>query len=163
KISKKSGFILLGHEARTDTDPFSGADLSHNGNVETLANLLELQDGRARQVQRISCEEEERMRKGFDEKLYFRTDHAAGIQLVQVFFQGEHLLNLRYIPTAQIVKVNLRWKASQTQEQGFAMNKKTGKWLSQKQVDEMNDRGEGEMDNLQRVHLDTTDTANSLY
>jgi superfamily II DNA/RNA helicase/very-short-patch-repair endonuclease len=163
KISKKSGFILFDQETKTDTDPFSGADLSHNGNVETLANLLELQDGRARQVQRISCEEEERMRKGFEEKLYFRTDHAHAIQVVRIFFEGDHLLNLRYIPTAQIVKVNLRWRASRTQDQGFAIHKRSGKWLTQKQVEEMQERGEEALDNLQRVHLYATDTANALY
>ena len=163
KISKKSGFILLDQETKTDTDPFSGADLSDNGNVENLANLLEMRDGYARPVQRISCEEEERMRKGFEEKLYFRTDHAHAIQVVKVIFEGEHLLNLRYIPTAQIVKVNLRWRASRTQEQGFAFDTRSGKWLTQKEVENRQDRGEEAMDTLQRVHLYATDTANALY
>lgn len=163
KVSLKSGFILIDNDANSDTDPFSGADLSHQGHVEHFANLLELQDGRARQVQRISCEEEERLRKGFEERLYFRSDNTHGIQLVRVFYEGEHMLNLRYIPTAQIFKIILRWRASQAQEQGFAMNKRSGKWLSQKEVDEMQNGGGDDSDNLQRVHLYTTDTANALY
>lgn len=163
KISVKSGFILLGDEAITDTDPFSGADLSQATQVEYFSNLLELQDGRARQVQRISCEEEERMRKGFEDKLYFRTDHADRIQELQFSFKGEHLLNLRYIPTAQIVRLNLRWRASSTQTQGFAINNRTGKWLSQKDVEELHQQGDEGMDYVNRVHLYTTDTANALY
>ena len=163
KISKKSGYILFGEEINSDTDPFSGADLSQNANVEHIPNLLELQDGRARQVQRIGCEEEERMRKGFEDRLYFRTDQTAGIQEVRVCFNGEHLINLRYIPTAQIIRINLRWRASRTQEHGFAINNRTGKWLSQKEVDDMQQQGEDAQELVNRVHLYTTDTANALY
>jgi very-short-patch-repair endonuclease len=163
KVSKKSGYILLGDETNTDTDPFSGADLSQNVNTEHIVNLLELQDGRARQVQRISCEEEERMRKGFEDRLYFRTDHADSIAVVRVCFEGRHLLNLRYIPTAQIVRINLRWRSSRAQEQGFAINRRSGKWLSQQEVDELQRKEGDAADNVKRVHLYTTDTANALY
>ncbi len=163
KISRKSGFILLDHETKADTDPFSGADLSNNGNVETYGNLLEFQDSRARQIQRISCEEEERMRKGFDERLYFRTDNTKGIQLVRVVFKKEQLLNLRYIPTAQIVKVNLRWRASKNQEHGFALNSRTGKWLTEAEVTDLRSNPDESPDIVNRVHLFSTDTANALY
>jgi superfamily II DNA/RNA helicase/very-short-patch-repair endonuclease len=162
KISKQSGYILTGKEATLDTDPFSGADLNKADNVEKLFQLLEFQDGRAKLTDRISCEEEERMRKGYDEDIYFRSDHFESRRRVTVYFKGDELLHLHYLPSAQLVKINRKWRVSKAQAEGFAINTRTGQWLAEREVEEYRNDPE-KRDLFARVKLYTTATANALY
>lgn len=162
KISKQSGYILTGKEASLDTDPFSGADLNKADHVERINQLLEFQDSRATLTQRISCDEEERMRKGYEENIYFRSDHFESRRRVTAYFKGEELLHLHYLPSAQIVKINRKWRVSKAQAEGFAINTRTGRWLTEREVEEYRNDPE-KKDLFTRVKLYTTATANSLY
>jgi very-short-patch-repair endonuclease len=60
------------------------------------------------------------------------------------------------------VKVNHKWRASKAQVQGFPIHTKTGKWLSQKEVDDLN--ADPNTAGLSaRVNLFSYSTANALY
>jgi hypothetical protein len=76
KISKKAGYFLTKEQKDLEICPFSGVSLADNANKEHLHYLMELAESRAEEVDRISCEEEERISRGFDIKTYFSVDGA---------------------------------------------------------------------------------------
>src|SRR5262245_38737994 len=76
KISKKAGYFLTKEQKDLEICPFSGVSLADKANNEHLHYLMELAESRAEEVDRISCEEEERVSRGFDIKTYFSVDGA---------------------------------------------------------------------------------------
>ena len=52
---------MAGDTAKDSTCPFSGIDLSDNAFKEHLHDLMEMAESRAEEIDRISCEEEERV------------------------------------------------------------------------------------------------------
>ena len=65
KVSKKAGYFLTGDQKDLEICPFTGVNLGDNANSEHLHHLLEMAESRAEEMDRISCEEEERVSMGF--------------------------------------------------------------------------------------------------
>ena len=65
KISKRAGYFLTGDQSDLEICPFSGLDLSDNANKEHLHDLLEMTESRGEETARITCEEEERISRGY--------------------------------------------------------------------------------------------------
>jgi hypothetical protein len=131
KISKKAGYFLTKEQKDLEICPFSGVSLADNANKEHLHYLMELAESRAEEVDRISCEEEERVSRGFDIKTYFSVD-AANFERVHKAVaraSDNSLLNLRYVPAARLVHVNYKWR-SQREGDGFPMGMISGDWRS---------------------------------
>ena len=74
KISTKAGYFLTGEQKDLEICPFSGVSLGDNANKEYLHDLLEMSESRAEEVDRISCEEEERVSSGYEVSTYFAVD-----------------------------------------------------------------------------------------
>ena len=71
KISLKSGYFMFGDQYDDSVCPFTQEDLSEQGACEPLPNLLEMGETRAIPRTRITCEEEERVSRGFQIDTYF--------------------------------------------------------------------------------------------
>ncbi|MEI7902060.1 MAG: DEAD/DEAH box helicase, partial [bacterium] len=74
KISTKAGYFLTGEQKDLEICPFSGVSLGDNANKEHLHDLLEMAESRTEEIDRISCEEEERVSKGFNIRTFFSVD-----------------------------------------------------------------------------------------
>lgn len=159
KVARASGYFMLDDQRGLERCPLTNADLSDNAHREELANLLEMTETRAYRKDRISCEEEERLSLGFDLRTYLSV--AAGdfsrVRRADLVADRESLLHLTFIPAAQLVEVNHRWRARATE--GFPLGMITGEWKREKDLSEPGHSKE----EIRRVKLFTTETADALY
>src|SRR6201999_3638215 len=122
-ISKRPGYFMRGEDAKRDRCPFSGEDLTTQANKEHLNFLLQLGETRATPRARITCEEEERVTKGYLIDTYFTLDDLTQLgRTGLVKASGEVLLRLRYLPTARLVWVNRKWRVAREDKNGFAID-----------------------------------------
>ena len=128
KISKRAGYFLAGDQSDLEICPFSGLDLSDNANKEHLHDLLEMAESRGEETARITCEEEERISRGYQVESFFHVDGGdfASIRLAMARTDGNHLLNLRFIPAARLVSLNKGWRSQKTE--GFPIGMTSGNW-----------------------------------
>ena len=157
KICPKTGYFLYDKQYGYEVDPIINETLQLDTNKHVHTTLIEMAETRAYELQRITCQEEERTKKGYDIQTYFSVD--GGFENTTegiVSAAGEKLLHIHYLPTCRIFKLNLKWRASR--EYGFTINLNNGYWQSKKQKEER-----GEADEIKDVKLFTSDTANALY
>lgn len=162
-VSIKPGYFLRGDEGKRDRCPFSGEDLTTQANKEHLHYLLQLGETRATLRSRITCEEEERVTKGYEISTYFTLDDLTQLGptgLVKA--SGEVLLRLRYLPTARLVWVNRKWRIAREDKNGFAIDVKTGAFVSDRRRAELTDKGEP-TDHIRDVMFYTTNISDALY
>jgi superfamily II DNA/RNA helicase len=159
KISKKAGYFLTKDQKDLEICPFSGVSLADNANKEHLHYLMEMTESRAEEVDRISCEEEERISRGFDIKTYFSVDGAnfERVRKAVARTSDNALLNLRYVPAARLVHVNYKWR-SQREGDGFPMGMISGDWRSSMPGPEKNLKEE-----FRLVKLWTSNLADALH
>lgn len=155
KISKTTGYFMIGEEYTRETDPITGHSLSgEQGDI--LHGLLEMAETSTRTMYRISCEEEERTRTGFDINTYFSLPEPIDTySRIKVKSTGEELLDILYLPTAKIVQVNKGWRRSQ--EDQFIVDKNNGFWKK------LTDKEKDEDGSIINVSLYTDVTTNALY
>ncbi len=130
KISTKAGYFLSMEQIDLEICPFSGLNLGDNANKQHLHDLMEMAESRAEEIDRISCEEEERLSRGYEIETYFSVDagHLERIRKAVAQASESDLLNLRYVPAARLVHVNYKWR-SQTSD-GFPIGLVSGDWRS---------------------------------
>lgn len=160
KICPKTGYFLYDKQYGFEVDPIINETLQLDTDKHVHTTLIEMAETRAYELQRITCQEEERTKKGYDIQTYFAVD--GGFENITegiVSVAGEKLLHIHYLPTCRIFKLNLKWKS--TREYGFTINLNTGYWQSKKQKEEKIESGDG--DCIREVKLFTSDTANALY
>ncbi|MGQ9474677.1 MAG: DEAD/DEAH box helicase [Actinomycetota bacterium] len=128
-----------------------------------IARLLAMPNVKAWKRERITCDEEDRLRGGYKIELYFRfAPDPGGRERKEeslVYDSEDHpLLKLVYAPSATLYLVNHGWRRSQ--EQGFLLDKE-GRWVSGSQKDE-DGPVEFSPHQVQRVRLYVQDTHNLL-
>jgi hypothetical protein len=130
KISSKAGYFLPEDQKDLEFCPFTGLSLGDNVNKQHLHDLMEMAESRAEETDRISCEEEERVSKGFDVRTYFSIDggQLERVRKAVVRTSENPLLNVRYIPAARLVHVNFKWRAQEAD--GFPIGMVSGDWRS---------------------------------
>ena len=158
KISTKAGYYLTGEQKDLEICPFSGVNLGDNANKEYLHDLLEMSESRAEEVDRISCEEEERVSRGFDIQTYFAVDGGPLDRVRKAIARssGTALLNLRYIPAARLVHVNTKWRTQKVE--GFPIGLTSGNWHSS-----MPEPDESLREEFRLVKLFTSNVADAMY
>lgn len=157
KVCPKTGYFLYDKQYGYEVDPIINETLQLDTNKHVHTTLIEMAETRAYELQRITCQEEERTKKGYDIQTYFAVDGGFENTTEGIVSVGdEKLLHIHYLPTCRIFKLNLKWRASR--EYGFTINLNTGYWQSKKQKEE-----KGEADEIKDVKLFTSDTANALY
>lgn len=162
-ISLKPGYFLTKDQVQSDICPFSQTDLTGEGQKEALLHLLEMGETGARPVDRITCEEEERITKGYQIDTYFTLDDIGAATAVGVLKSGEEtLLRLRYLPTARLVWLNRKWRAAREGKDGFSTDLNTGVFVSDQRIAEMREKEEN-TDHIRDIRLFTTNVADALY
>lgn len=158
KISTKAGYFLVGDQLQLETCPLSGVNLSDNANKQHLHDLLEMAEARAEEVDRISCEEEERASRGFAIQTYFSIDGGDmdRVQRARLKVGKDALVNLMFVPAARLVHVSEKWRAQSTE--GFPMGMVSGEWRAS-----MPDPSEPQREDFRRVKLWTSNLADALY
>ena len=163
-VCTESGYFLMGEEMKRNTDPWTHASLDDH--TETFRDLLTLPDGIAERTEHITCGEEERQRLGYRIDTWFRYNgDPDGLDEIRLMGGDDPLLRLRYLPSAQIVYVNVKWRANE--EEGFVLNKISGHWrghgFRERVLAGKEKSSKMKPEDLAVVKLYTTDTADALY
>ncbi len=158
KVSKRAGYFLTGDQSDLELCPFSGLDLSDNANKEHLHDLLEMTESRGDETARITCEEEERISRGYQIESFFHVDggNFTSIRWAVARSGDNHLLNLRFIPAARLVSLNKGWRFQKTE--GFPMGMTSGNWRNS-----MPERDPDAREDYRIVKLWTSNLADALY
>ncbi|MFN8352474.1 MAG: DEAD/DEAH box helicase [Flavobacteriales bacterium] len=158
KVSTKAGYFLDSTQMHLELCPFTGANLSDNANRENLHHLLEMAESRAEEVDRISCEEEERISRGYEINTYFTVDGGQmdRVKKAKVRSDVNTMLNMEYIPAARLIHVNKKWRANSAE--GFPLGMTTGDWRASMPAPDA-----GLKQDYQRVKLWTSNLADALY
>src|SRR5436305_8579920 len=82
-------------------------------------------------VERITCDEEEQLREGFEIETRYRFAPAPDGRALQEQAtvqdaEGQDLLRLTFAPQAELWRVNQRWRRSD--RSGFTLDTKSGIW-----------------------------------
>ena len=128
KVATASGYLMMGAEIKRETCPITGENLN-NGGGELLYRLVEMGETSAKPLQRISCEEEERRKNGYDIGTYFSLPQGlAGCDKMQVMAGAEELLRIYYMPTATITQINKKMRRGKAEQ--FYIDKNYGYWAT---------------------------------
>ncbi|MFZ2341333.1 MAG: DEAD/DEAH box helicase [Bacteroidales bacterium] len=157
KISPYTGYIMMNDQYNYNVDPIVNKELSHGMDKNIHPDLLNISETKAFELQRITCQEEERTRRGYDIKTFFAVESGFdSINEAIVKLGKEKLLHIHSIPSARLVNISFKWRTAS--ENGYALNLKNGYWQTKKQEME-----EGSIDEIRRIKLFTSVTANAIF
>ena len=159
KLCKACGYFHEGDAANNDLCENCGVELEGD-NIDLVTNLFEMTAVTAYKADRITCDEEERVRQGYRTSTQFRFSPGVGGTLLRKKALvkgagGNPLLELTYAPTAELWKVNHGWRRSR--ETGFYLNKKNGKWRGSIENEE------DPQNYIGQVRIMARDTRNTLF
>ncbi len=129
KICKNCGFIhIVTAKNNPDVCVHCGFPLEPG-----LTNLFRMQNVVTRRRDRISSDEEERTRMGFEIRTSIRFQSRAGMENIsksaRVLVDGQPVASLTYASAATISRINLGWRRRNNPDQlGFDLNVDQGTW-----------------------------------
>ncbi|MBD6620558.1 DUF1998 domain-containing protein [Komarekiella sp. 'clone 1'] len=142
-----------------DTCENCGAEIKPDihGNVAKLTRVLPMETAIARRRERITCDEEERLKYGYNITTHFRYASQKRESAIIQAADGTPLFKLTYGATATIWRINRGLKKNR-EERGFKLNPTTGVW-----GDNKNPQTQQTPDSLHtEVNLMVDDTCNIL-
>jgi superfamily II DNA/RNA helicase/very-short-patch-repair endonuclease len=133
-----------------------------------IDNLYRIENVSTRRVLRITCDEEERQRQGYDMQTTIQFASADG--RLRVFntevasAAGEPLLNMQYGPTSTVWRINLGWRRRKEQSiYGFNIDSTSGNWSKDEQAPtDQNDDATKEDRHIERITPYVEDRRNVL-
>lgn len=138
-----------------------------NSQLETpLTPLFRLQNVSTRRRDRISSDEEERMRQGYELRTAIRFQETQtgdlSAQSASLMNDGEELAKLTYASAATISRINVGWRRRANQSQlGFVLDIERGYWAKEKD-EQKDEQGNPLSARTKRVIPYVDDTKNSL-
>jgi len=138
KLCNACGYFHDGEHAKADRCEHCGT-LLDGAHSQYIPTLFEMGTVRGFRVERITCDEEERLREGFEIETRYRfapaPDGRALQQQATVRDQeGRDLLQLTFAPQAELWRVNQRWRRSD--RPGFTLDTRTGYWAKRPDDDD---------------------------
>jgi len=141
-------------------------ELCHTELPKAEDRLLRLTNVLTRRRERISCDEDERQKQGFDVRTAFRFQRAGGVPSFttsEVSAAGQPLARLTFGRNAELWRINFGWFRQKLENRlGFHINEQTGEWMG----DPENRPGDAdpavEGPQVSRVIPFVTDTRNTL-
>ena len=160
KVSKTSGYFMLGPEYILNNCPVTQAPLTNDSNRRLYPSLIELSEVWTQPRENITCEEEERTREGYDVRTYFSAEGSLDDSEVLELMSGDEvLLRLRYIPAASLHFLNAGW--TYYSADGFVIETKTGRY---KKSPNLTPNPEDSVDDpVRKIQIYTSDTADAVY
>ena len=133
----------------------------------SVSNLYRIEQVATRRATRITSDEEERQRQGYEmiTTLRFAAENGKpcfeGVVLKE---QGEQLLELKYGPAATIWRINLGWRRREQKSiYGFSVDANTGEWTKDAQAPtDAEDDGVQDGKTIERITPFVEDTRNVL-
>ncbi|MFN2134983.1 MAG: Zn-binding domain-containing protein, partial [Candidatus Promineifilaceae bacterium] len=161
KLCRQCGYLHEGDTAHLEICTSCGAKLD-SANGRYLESLLAMPTAATIRRERITSDEEERMRRGFDISTHYRFAQAHNQPLrfraQTIDSKGEPLLRLTYAPSADLWRINHRWRR-QVEDTGYRLDMRQGRWL---RMGQEAGPGGGADDVRSNVRLYVRDTANAL-
>ncbi|MDR1742187.1 MAG: DEAD/DEAH box helicase [Synergistaceae bacterium] len=112
-----------------------GGLLSDSGRIGDLYRIETVETER---VERITANDEERKRQGFELQTTYRGTQAE--QAAEVVCGGELCASLSWFPSARLWRINKGWRRRKNKNQlGFFINPMTGRWSKEDSPDELTD------------------------
>lgn len=130
KFCRMCGYLHDGDHTKADRCDHCGVELDGNAS-EYVPMLFEMSTVRGWRVERITCDEEERLREGFEITTHYRFAPGTDGKPVERTAYALHssrrkLMQLTYAPQARLWRVNNKWRRSD--HNGFTLDAKTGYW-----------------------------------
>jgi superfamily II DNA/RNA helicase len=125
RICRACGYIHDDVKAGVDVCEHCGTGLDASTS-DYPQRLLEQPPVLTRSVERILSDEEERIRSGYRVTTQFRFEPGAKVERSVVKHGDNVLLEMTYVPAAQIWRINQGWRRST--DAGFAIDPQTGRW-----------------------------------
>lgn len=166
KLCHVCGAFHEGDEAQTDLCALCGTPLDAS-NSDYSDRFFEMTDVVTQRRERITCDEEERLREGYEVTSHFRfaPGHGGGPQASEVSVElpgaplGIPRLRLTYGPSATLWRINHGWRRSR--EVGFTLDPVRGEWAPR--PDEEEEKGpEPKRTLISGVRILVRDTRNIL-
>jgi superfamily II DNA/RNA helicase len=156
-----------GHfEAEAEFEKCVVCDSGLLGDNNLLPALYRIDQVGTRRVERISSDEEERVRQGYEiiTTLRFSDQNGQRRQLPVAFMRdGESLIEGSYGPAATVWRVNLGWKRRKHKSiYGFNIDTATGEWTKDEQAPEEGMEDAPTSQNVQRIIPYVEDRRNIL-
>ena len=132
-----------------------------------ISNLYRIEQVSTRRATRITSDEEERQRQGYEMVTTLRFSEEDGkprVEAVSLEENGETLLDLRYGPAATLWRINLGWRRREQKTiYGFSVDANTGEWTKDSQAPtDAEDDGVREGKSVERITPFVEDTRNVL-
>lgn len=138
--------------------PLEGAKVVHN--------LFRIENVATRPVTRITCDEEERMRQGYDLRTTLQYPEENGrLKVVRSEMSegDETLADMEFAQQAHIWRINLGWKRRKNKEiDGFMIDPLNGTWLKDEEQDGNDDEADDPVNQRQRISPFVADRRNAL-
>ena len=133
----------------------------------TISNLYRIEQVSTRRATRITSDEEERQRQGYEmvTTLRFREENGKPlVECVSLEEKGEKLLDIRYGSASTLWRINLGWRRREQESiYGFSIDVNTGEWTKDSQAPtDAEDDGVREGKNIERITPFVVDTRNVL-
>lgn len=161
----QTGAVYKDEENATHhTDIITGESIDGVKKLIT-GTCIEAQDMVAQETEKITCQEEERARKYYQMRTFFSSDDPQTISECELKSpEGHHLAYIHYLPSCRLTYI--LESPNEESGNGFALDTKTGDWLSNDRVETLRKEQEQhpeEADRTQYVKLFTESTANAIY
>ncbi len=134
---------------------------------KAIGNLFRIEQVSTRRANRITSDEEERQRQGYEMITTLRFSEEKGrsrVEELAIEENGETLLELRYGPAATLWRINLGWRRREAKSvYGFSVDTNTGDWTKDPQAPtDAEDDSVREGKNIERITPFVEDTRNVL-
>ncbi|MCS6997568.1 MAG: DEAD/DEAH box helicase, partial [Casimicrobiaceae bacterium] len=132
KLCLACGYLHEGEQATADCCEHCHTRLTGDNSLY-LPSLLEMPTAVSWRRERITCDEEERRRQGYEVTTHFRFSPSPSNTTLQrrasvLAPNGAALLELTYGPSAVLYRINHKWRRSR--EDGFHLDLNDGRWVS---------------------------------